>query len=312
MSSPFTVLDREAWRRFGSTASPAHDARELIDRRGALEEIAVDELTEILLPLSHLLIRCLGPAPGSRDRSVAFIVGIGGGVAVGKSTLARVLCTLLERSRAISGVELLATDGFLFSNAELDARHLTMRKGFPETYDDASLVDVLAAVKAGDPHVDAPVYSHDVYDVKENERQTIGAPAVLVVEGLNVLQRPSPFSETVAERGHVADHLDFSIYVHAEEADLRRWYVERFLRLCAAAKTTDDSFFRRFADLDESGARTVAEHVWDAINGVNLRENIVPMRSRADLILEKGSDHRVRRVSLRDGAVAQRTAYPDA
>ena len=225
-----------------------------------------------------------------------FIIGIAGSVAVGKSTIARVLQALLARWPDHPRVDLVTTDGFLLPNSVLDARGLGARKGFPESYDVRALLRFLAELKAGEPRVCAPVYSHRVYDVVDGEEIVVTSPDIVIVEGLNVLQVPP--SRAGREERFVSDFFDFSIYVDADEDDIRRWYTERFMTLRETAFLDDQSFFHHFSRLDESEAAAVADAVWREINAVNLRENVAPTRSRAHLVLEKGPDHAVRRVRL--------------
>jgi type I pantothenate kinase len=227
---------------------------------------------------------------------VPYVIAIAGSVAVGKSTTARVLRTLLERGPGRPRVDLVTTDGFLHPNAVLEARGLMQRKGFPESYDVRRLVRFMADVKSGKAEVRAPVYSHLVYDVLETD-QVIRQPDVLIVEGLTMLQRND--GPTAPARVFVSDFLDFSIYVDASEAHLEAWYVDRFLRLRETAFRDPSSYFRRYAELSVDEARAVAGRLWAEINAVNLRANIAPTRERARLILEKAASHEVERVRLR-------------
>jgi type I pantothenate kinase len=226
------------------------------------------------------------------------VIGIAGSVAVGKSTTARILQTLLSRWPDHPRVDLVTTDGFLHSNRLLEERGLMSRKGFPESYDLRRLVEFVADVKAGMPEVSAPVYSHVTYDVLDDEVQIVRRPDILILEGLNVLQTGDVTSARLS-RPVVSDFFDFSIYVDAEEDDIDRWFTERFLTLRESAFLDEQSFFHHFTKLDAGEAAAVAKAIWREINGVNLHENIAPTRSRAHLILEKGADHAVRRVRLR-------------
>jgi len=214
-------------------------------------------------------------------------------VAAGKSTTARILQALLAVTAG--RVEIVATDGFLLPNRVLEQRRLLARKGFPESYDRKALIRFLLSVRSGAEDVHAPVYDHVSYDVLENERRVLHRPGLVIVEGLNLLQPPvrrrdgGPF---------VSDLLDFTVYVDAAEADLRRWYVERFLQLRRTAFTDPRSYFGRFAGLSDADAADTAGQIWDTVNAVNLRENILPTRERADVILRKGADHAVVWVSV--------------
>jgi type I pantothenate kinase len=266
----------------------------------------VQEVVDVYLPLAELLAliadtrqhaqQRIGAFLGEDRERVPFIIGIAGGVAVGKSTTARLLQTLLGNGDKHPSVELLTTDGFLFPNATLEARGIMSRKGFPESYDQRRLIEALAAIRAGVAEVATPVYSHLSYDIVPDELQIIRRPDILIVEGLNVLQ--------VSTRGVapapvvVSDFFDVSIYVDAAETDVAGWFKERLLAL-RSALNEPGSFFHRFASLSDEEVVALAEQVWDQVNLVNLQENVAPTRGRAHLILEKGSDHLVRRVLLR-------------
>lgn len=273
--------------------------------RGVGTDVDRDEVEAVYLPLSRLLNlyvaavqdlhRATATFLGTLPPKVPFIIGIAGSVAVGKSTTARLLRELLSRWPHHPRVELLTTDGFLLPNAELKERGLLHRKGFPESYDVANLLRTVAAVKAGEPIVEAPVYSHLSYDVVEGETVAIRQPDILVVEGLNVLQSGTERDGSL----FVSDFFDFSVYVDADMQDIRRWYVDRFLELRTTAFRDDRSYFQRYAAMPAEEARTEALRIWTEVNEVNLNENVLPTRSRADLVLKKGADHRVEQVHLR-------------
>jgi type I pantothenate kinase len=229
---------------------------------------------------------------------VPFIIGIGGSVAVGKSTTARVLRELLTRWPEAPKVELVTTDGFLFPNAVLKAEGLMERKGFPESYDVAALLAFLTDVKAGKPRVEAPVYSHLTYDIVPGETIAVDRPDILILEGLNVLQ-PRDLPKDGKAVPFVSDFFDFSIFLDADEASLQGWYIERFMRLKETRFRDPRSYFHDYASLSDADAEKVAEGLWERINLVNLRENILPTRPRADLILSKGPDHAIKDVALR-------------
>jgi type I pantothenate kinase len=233
---------------------------------------------------------------GHADKKVPYIIGMAGSVAVGKSTCARILKTLLARWPEHPRVDLVTTDGFLLPNAELEKRGLMQRKGFPESYDRGALVKFLAAVKSGKPAVHAPLYSHLTYDVMPGAGQLIDTPDVLIVEGLNVLQSHVSGSEAIP---YASDFFDFSIYIDAAEIITRQWYIERWLSLRQTAFSDERSYFHRYATLSDDEAVERASELWDTINGPNLRENIAPTRERADLILRKAPDHATESVSLR-------------
>jgi type I pantothenate kinase len=297
----YMTFSRREWAALRSSTPLTLTDDDLATLRGLNEPMALDEVTDIYLPLSRLLnlhvaaARNLGRVKdaflGRPAGSPPYVVALAGSVAVGKSTLARVLRVLLGRWPDHPHVELVTTDGFLYPNRILEERGLMRRKGFPESYDLRRMVRFLAAVKSGEPEVAAPVYSHLAYDIVADQSQTVRQPDVLIFEGLNVLQAGQT---TVA-----SDFFDFSIYVDAEEADIEAWYVERFLILQRTAFQKPDSYFHHYKDLPLPQAREVARGIWRDINLANLRENIQPTRMRADVVLRKRSDHAVGEIWLR-------------
>ncbi len=306
--SAYVAIDRDRWSALRATTPLTLDDDDLARLRGLGDMIDLAEVEEVYLPLSRLLSLQVTAAHerhhatstflGEASAAVPFVIGVAGSVAVGKSTTSRVLRELLARWPHHPRVELVTTDGFLLPNAELDRRGILARKGFPESYDQQALLRFLAAVKSGAAEVPAPVYSHLGYDVVPGESIVVRRPDILVVEGLNVLQppRPRPDGRT---RMSVSDYFDFSVYVDAATADVRRWYVERFLRLRRTAFADPASYFRRYASLSDEAARETALQIWAEVNEPNLVQNILPTRGRATLVLEKGADHAVRRVRLR-------------
>jgi type I pantothenate kinase len=301
VESPFVAIERERWRELGAGAAAlAFD--ELAGLSGLGEPVAVDEMTDVYVPLAKLLelrveaARGLSAAQGAflgePPHAVPFLIALGGSVAVGKSTAARLVVRLLSSLRPDWRVELVTTDGFLLPNATLVERGILARKGFPESYDRRALLRFVADLKSGVEEVRAPLYSHLRYDVIDGETQLLRAPDVVMLEGVNVLQRG-------AGRVYVSDFVDFALYLDADEEDVRRWYRERFLALRNGAFQRPESYFHRYAQLSDSEAHAVAEEIWQRTNGPNLRENIQPTRPRADLILEKGPDHFVSRILLR-------------
>jgi type I pantothenate kinase len=302
--SRYVDLNRAEWARLrASTPLPLSEAQ-LRPLGGVMERVSLDEVADVYLPLSRLLNLYVGATQklhaatstflgGSERLRIPSVIGIAGSVAVGKSTASRVLKALLSHWPNHPQVDLVTTDGFLLPQRDLEARGLTQRKGFPESYDVRRLLRFLADVKSGLPEVTAPVYSHLAYDIVSGEYQTVRQPDIVIVEGLNVLQTGSRHTM------FVSDFFDFSIYVDANEADIEHWYVERFLKLRATVFQDPSSYFHRYAALTHEEAVATAQRIWTTVNLVNLQENVLPTRERAHLVLEKGRDHAVRRVRLR-------------
>ena len=308
LPSPYVELDRAAWSRLRKNYPLVLDENDLARLRGLGDRVDLNEVEEVYLPLSRLLNFYVGATRelhdvtttflGERPAKTPFVIGVAGSVAVGKSTIARLLRELLARWEHTPRVELVTTDGFLFPNAELEARGLLQRKGFPESYDRRALLRFVAEVKSGKAEVTAPVYSHLTYDIVPGEQIVVRQPDVLIVEGLNVLQAP----EVHPVRGTglaVSDFFDFSVYVDGWVDDIRKWYVQRFLRLRQTAFSDPNSYFHRYAALSDAEAVATANGIWREINGPNLVQNILPTRSRATLVLSKGENHEVTRVRLR-------------
>ena len=305
--SPYREMDRETWSRLSASTPLPLTADDLVRLRGLGDPIQLPEVEAIYHPLSRLLNLYVSATRGLHEASSTFlrestavtpyVIGVAGSVAVGKSTTSRVLRHLMARWPETPRVQLVTTDGFLLPNRELERRGLMERKGFPESFDRRALVRFLTKVKAGHQEVRAPVYSHLTYDIIPGEEIVVRQPDVLIVEGLNVLQpaRPSIDHSNVA----VSDFFDFSIYVDARTRDVKQWYVDRFLSLRDSAFANPESYFRRYADLSDDDAISTAERIWDTINAPNLQQNIMPTRSRATLVLTKGSDHSIQRVRLR-------------
>ncbi|EMD30058.1 type I pantothenate kinase [Amycolatopsis oliviviridis] len=301
--SPYVELHREQWRELRRSTPLPLTAAELLRLRGLGEQVDLAEVAEVYLPLSRLINLQVAArqrlyeatttflGEDSRGTKVPYIIGIAGSVAVGKSTTARILRTLLARWPDHPRVDLVTTDGFLHPRAELVRRGIMHRKGFPESYDRRALLRFVTEVKSGAERVSAPVYSHLAYDILPDEEQVVQQPDILILEGLNVLQ-PGP-------RLSVSDLFDFSIYVDAATTDIERWYVERFLKLRHTAFADPASHFHHFAGLPDDEARAEARHLWRTINEPNLMENIKPTRPRATLVLRKDADHAINRVRLR-------------
>jgi len=298
----YLTFDRDAWATLRAATPMTLREPELARLRGINDRIDMDEVASIYLPLSRLLNLYISATQdlhkvsatflGRIAPKVPYIIGVAGSVAVGKSTFARILQALLEQWPHHPKVDLITTDGFLYPNAVLESRGIMNRKGFPESYDTRELLRVLRQIKSGHELVEAPVYSHVVYDIVPDEKVVVRSPDIVIIEGLNVLQTRSGSPE------FVSDYFDFSIYIDAEESDIEGWYVDRFLKLRESVFQDPNSFFRFYADLDDEEAIATARSIWSEINGRNLRENIEPTRERASLVVHKTGDHRVDQVQL--------------
>lgn len=304
LSTPFLEITREDWAALAPATPFELNASDVARLRSLGDPTDFNQVRQVYAPLSRLInihvnnTRALDAKRQEflrqRHARTPFVIGIAGSVAVGKSTVARLLRELLSRWDDTPNVELVTTDGFLLPNAELHRRGIMHRKGFPESYDRRKLLRFVTQVKSGAPEVRAPRYSHVVYDIVPGEEVVVHSPDILIIEGLNVLATP--------EHGNaltLSDMFDFSIYVDARTQDIAHWYEERFLQLQTSAFTQPESYFRRFADLSTAKARELARSIWDSINLPNLEQNVLPTRSRARLILRKSADHTIERVLLR-------------
>jgi type I pantothenate kinase len=306
--NPYRVFTRQDWSHLRADTPLTLTVDDLVRLQSVNDPISVEEVVAIYLPLSRLLSLYVAATQGlfkatqrflmAEDGKAPYVIGVAGSVAVGKSTTARVLKALLSRWPNTPKVELVTTDGFLLPNAELQRLGLMERKGFPESYDASAIVRFLSAVKAGERNVKAPTYSHLTYDVLPGESVTVDRPDILIFEGLNVLQ-PGRLAKDGRAIAFVSDFFDFSIYLDAAEENLRQWYIERFMRLRLTAFQDPRSFFQRYTKLSEEDALAVATGLWEKINLPNLRENILPTRPRASLVLRKGASHLIEDVALR-------------
>lgn len=304
----FMRLDRSRWSHLADEISVPLSAEEIESLRGLGETVDLEEVRRIYLPISRLLNLYVTAASSLNhmtndflhlsQRRVPFIIGVAGSVAVGKSTTARILQALLSRWPSTPNVQLVTTDGFLYPKAELQRRGIMHRKGFPESYDRRALLEFVSKVKAGAERVTAPKYSHLYYDIIPDELIEVTAPDVLILEGLNVLA-PSHTEGPETSDLTLSDFFDFSIYVDARTEDIERWYVDRFLALRSSAFTNPESYFKRYAELNDEQAVEVATGIWKSVNEPNLVQNILPTRARAHLILQKGPEHTVDQVLLR-------------
>ena len=307
-SSRYISFAREEWSRLRAATPLDLDEWDLATLRGLNEEVFLDEVVEVYLPLSRLLnlyvsatqnlYRVTDTFLGKPTSKVPYVIGIAGSVAVGKSTTARILRALLAHWPDHPEVDLITTDGFLYPNKVLEERGLMSRKGFPESYDVKRLARFVSDVKSGKPEVAAPIYSHLAYDVLPGETKLVRQPDVMILEGLNVLQAENGGQRDVPG-AFVSDFFDFSMYVDADEDDLEQWYLARFMTLRETVFQDPSSYFHRYANLTLDEATATGLRIWREINRRNLRENIDPTKARARLLLRKGFDHRVTAVSLR-------------
>ena len=307
-NSPYIIFSKEEWADLGFGATLNLTENEIIELRGLNEPMSIDEVRDVYLPISRLLNLYISGTEklfeatnlflGKKNFKVPFIIGIGGSVAVGKSTTSRILQALLSKWSDNITVSLVNTDGFLMSNNNLEKRSLMERKGFPESYNLTLLLDFLNSVKSGKSNVKAPVYSHLLYDNVPGEFINVNKPDILIIEGLNVLQ-PAPLPRDGNAIPYVSDFFDFSIFVDADEKNIKNWYIQRFLKLKSTAFKEEKSYFNKYSYLSDEEAVNVATSLWEKINYVNLIENILPTRQRANLILRKSENHSVNQISLR-------------
>jgi type I pantothenate kinase len=302
--SPYIEFDREEWAALRATTPMTLTEDEVEKIRGINVELSAAEVESMYLPLSRLLNLYVRASQGlfsvtdtflgRPTEPVPYVLAIAGSVAVGKSTIARILQMLLSRWPDHPSVDLVTTDGFLYPNAILEERDLMHRKGFPESYDRRRLLQFVTDLKAGVPEVRAPVYSHLTYDIVPDQERVVRQPQIVILEGLNVLQGGGTGT-------YVSDYFDFSIYVDAQPEHIGEWYLDRFLTLRDTAFRDEKSYFHRYAEISDEEALSEGRRIWREINEVNLEENILPTRERATLILQKARDHAVEHVSLRRG-----------
>lgn len=305
--TPYLSFTRRQWSELRNKTLMTLSENELTELQGINENLTMTEAVEIYLPLARLLSlyvearhsrnTVLNQFLGNTEVSPPFIIGIAGSVAVGKSTTARLLQALLARWGNNPKVELITTDGFLYPNQMLIEKGIMHRKGFPESYDIKRLVQFVSDVKACNPNVKAPIYSHITYDITD-EVKVVNAPDILIIEGLNVLQSGMDYPHA-PHRVFISDFLDFSIFVDAPTHLIEKWYIDRFMKFRDSAFKKPGSYFSHYTELSEKQSVDKAKDIWYTINGKNLQENILPTRGRAQLILQKGANHTVEEILLR-------------
>jgi type I pantothenate kinase len=304
----YDKFSREEWAKLRANMPLEISDEDLDALRGLNDPVSLEEVEAIYLPLgrllnihiamAHGLLRVKDSFLGRPSARPTYIIAVTGSVAVGKSTFSRVLAEVLSRWADHPSVELVTTDGFLHPNAVLEERGLMERKGFPESYDLRKMLEFMISLRQGATMLKVPVYSHDSYDIVPNEFLEIRRPEILILEGLNLLQ-VHPLGGARSPKIFASDLIDFSIYVDAEESHIRQWYLERFLLLKKTAFRNPRSFFHNFAEMSDADARAFATDIWERVNLVNLVSNVAPTRERAQVVMQKGSNHRVQEVWLR-------------
>lgn len=306
--TPFLTFNRQQWAALRKSVPLKLTEQDLKPLLGFNEELSLEEVRTIYLPLARLINYYIDENLKRQEvlhkfldveaPKVPYIISIAGSVSVGKSTSARILQALLSHYPEDRRVDLITTDGFLYPLATLEAKNLLKKKGFPESYDIHRLIEFVSDIKSGKRNVKAPIYSHLTYDIIQDKFNTVDQPDILILEGLNVLQSGMNYPAS-PHNVFVSDFVDFSIYVDAEETLLKEWYIDRFLKFRRSSFSDPNSYFHHYAALSEKEAIETASKIWDEINGLNLKKNILPSRERANLILQKGHNHEIEQVKLR-------------
>lgn len=302
-SDTFYIIDREEWKNLHGETDITMSEEELESLRSLNDKISIDDVKEVYVPMLQVLHVHLKHYTERQNeiqkrlnqpqKSTPYIIGVAGSVAVGKSTLARLLQMMMSRVYKDKKVELITTDGFLFPNAVLEERGIMDRKGFPESYNMPMLLNFLADIKNGKPNVKVPVYSHKRYDIVPDKYHTLDQPDILIVEGINVLQLPAN------EKIFVSDFFDFSFYMDAEPRNIEKWYLQRFGVLLQTAYLNPDDYYHSYAVGNRQEAFEMARGVWKRVNLTNLHQYILPTRFRADMIIHKTTNHYVDQILLR-------------
>lgn len=306
--TPFLTFNREQWAELRKSVPLKLTEQDLKPLLGFNEDLSLEEVRTIYLPLARLINyyieenlkrqTVLHRFLDVESPKVPYIISIAGSVSVGKSTSARILQALLSNYPNERKVDLITTDGFLYPLKALVEKNLLKRKGFPESYDIHRLIEFVSDLKSGKTQVKAPIYSHLTYDIVPNQFNVVEQPDIVILEGLNVLQSGMNYPSS-PHNVFVSDFVDFSIYVDADEDLLKQWYIDRFLKFRRSAFSDPNAYFHHYSKLSEDEAIQTASTIWDEINGLNLKKNILPSRERANLILEKGENHAIQTVKLR-------------
>ncbi|WP_195497337.1 type I pantothenate kinase [Streptococcus constellatus] len=298
----FEKISRKTWQNLHRKTTPPLTQKELNSIKSFNDKISLQDVTDVYLPLTNLiqiykrskedLAFSKGIFLQKASKRQPFIIGVSGSVAVGKSTTSRLLQILLSRTFSNATVELVTTDGFLYPNAHLQEQNLLKRKGFPESYNMELLLDFLDNIKNGQNY-QIPVYSHEIYDIVPDKKQSVTAADFVIVEGINVFQNPQN------ERLYMTDFFDFSIYVDAEVENIETWYLDRFKKLLTLAKEDPNNYYHPFTSQPENKVMEFAQNVWKSINLVNLQDYIEPTRNRAEIILHKTENHEIDEIYLK-------------